>query len=382
MKLSHGASERLEPIPLVNLKIQVAILEEKLTGVIRQVLADGRFIGGPTVANFEEKFARFSGAAYCVGVGNGTDALFLTLKTLGVSEGDEVILPSHTFTATAEAVRLVGGRPVFAEIDEATFNIDPEDVANKITPKTRALLPVHLYGRPADIPSLEDLSSSYGVDLVYDAAQAHGALHRGTPIARFGRASAFSFYPGKNLGAFGDAGAVLSNDEMLANRARMLANHGRAEKYTHELSGVNSRIDSLQAAILSLKLDYLSEWCDARRRHATAYSELLAGFEKIRLPDLGGEDIHGMHLFVIRVPAPDREGLIRYLHERKIETGIHYPIPLHMQPCNRDLGYKEGSFPVTERLVNEVLSLPMFPELTEPEIDRVSEAIKGYFGER
>ncbi|MDP6278033.1 MAG: DegT/DnrJ/EryC1/StrS family aminotransferase [Nitrospinota bacterium] len=382
MKLSHGASESLEPIPLVNLKIQVAILEEKLTGVIRQVLADGRFIGGPTVANFEEKFAIFSGAAHCVGVGNGTDALFLTLKALGVSEGDEVILPSHTFTATAEAVRLVGGRPVFAEIDEATFNIDPEDVANKITPKTRALLPVHLYGRPADIPSLEDLSSSYGVDLVYDAAQAHGALHRGTPIARFGRASVFSFYPGKNLGAFGDAGAVLSNDEMLANHARMLANHGRAKKYTHELSGVNSRIDSLQAAILSLKLDYLSEWCDARRRHATAYSERLVEFEKIRLPDLGGEDIHGMHLFVIRVPAPDREGLIRYLHERKIETGIHYPIPLHMQPCNRDLGYKEGSFPVTERLVNEVLSLPMFPELTEPEIDRVSEAIKGYFGER
>lgn len=366
-------------IPLVDLRAQYATIRDEVMPVIENVMATASFIGGPNVRDFEAEFAAFCNAGHVIGVANGTDALIVALWGAGVRPGDEVIIPSHTFIATGEAVRLLGATPVFAEIDEETFNIDPDDVARRVTPRTKAIMPVHLYGLPADMTRLAALAREHDLVLIADGAQAHGALHAGEPIARFGLATTYSFYPGKNLGAAGDAGAIVTDDEDFARRCRMIANHGRQGKYVHDIQGTNARLDALQAAILRVKLRHLAGWSEARRAHAAAYSERMGGLESVRLPDLGGNDTHAMHLYVIRVPKADRGPLLDHLRQSGIGAGVHYPVPLHLQPCNADLGGVAGDFPITETIAGEIVSLPMFPELSEAQIDHVCGAIGGFF---
>ena len=366
-------------IPLVDLRRQYAALKQDIAAAIEPVMAEARFIGGAEVASFETEFAAWCGAGHAVGVASGTDALLVALWALGLRVGDEVILPAHTFIATGEAVRMLGAVPVFADVTADSFTIDPADVARRLTAKTRAIVPVHLYGRPADMDALAALSRDHGVALVGDGAQAHGAAWRDQPLARFGQATRYSFFPGTNLGAFGDAGAIVTEDAELARRMRMIANHGRTGKYEHDIQGMNARLDALQAAVLRVKLRHLSGWCAARRAHAAAYAERLAGVPDVVVPALAGTFTHGMHLFVIRVPAAVRDGLLAHLKGKEIEAGVHYPIPLHLQPCNRDLGGRRGDLPVTEGLADEIVSLPMFPELTPAEIDHVAGAVVDFF---
>ena len=362
-------------IPLVDLRKQFAAIKAELLPVVEKVMATAGFIGGPEVAAFEHEFARFCGVDHAVGAANGTDALQVALWASGIGPGDEVIIPSHTFIATGEAVRMRGATPVFAEIDGATFNIDPADAARKVGAKTKAIVAVHLNGLAADMTLLEELAHSHDLRLIADGAQAHGALHAGLPAARFGAATTFSFYPGKNLGACGDAGAITTHDEHLAKRCRMIVDHGRDQKYVHEVQGTNARLDALQAAILRVKLRHLSAWCNARRAHARAYSERLAGLAAIRVPAISDDDAHAMHLYVIRVPQEARDRLIAELLDDGIGAGVHYPVPLHLQPCNRDLGYAAGDLPVTEAVAREIISLPMYPELTEAQIEVVCSAV-------
>ncbi|MBI4238655.1 MAG: DegT/DnrJ/EryC1/StrS family aminotransferase [Deltaproteobacteria bacterium] len=365
-------------IPLVDLEQQYQRIREEMEPALQAVLTQAQFIGGPAVAAFERQFAEFCGVRYVVGVGNGTDALYVTLRALGIGPDDEVILPSHTFIATSEAVRLVGARPVFADISAETFNLDPAEVERKITACTKAILPVHLYGQPAALEALTTLAKRHQLLLVGDAAQAHGASYCGTPIARFGNATTFSFYPGKNLGAYGDGGAVATDDEALAKRIRMIANHGRTQKYVHDLEGVNSRLDGLQAAVLAVKLRHLADWNECRRRCAVQYTDLLRHVAGVQTPNIPEEATHVMHLYVIRVPAERRESLLASLRNDGIDAGIHYPVPLHLQPCYRSLGYAEGSLPVTETVAREIVSLPMFPELTADQVTVVADAVKRY----
>jgi len=371
-------------IPLVDLKAQYRNLKDELTQAINVVMSETAFIGGPAVREFERQFADFCEVEYAVGASSGTDALYIALWAFGVGRGDEVILPAHTFIATSEAVRLLGAVPVFVDIQERTFNMDPDAVAAAIGPRTRAIVAVHLYGRPAPMEQLAELAQRHGIALVGDGAQVHGARIGNRAVAQFGDATAFSFYPGKNLGACGDAGAIVTNNTDLAAKMKKLVDHGRAgSKYLHESLGTNARLDGLQAAILSVKLKYLEGWCEARRRHAAAYTTALEGLEQVRTPGLpAGDRQHAMHLYVLRVSSADRDPLLKYLKERGVEAGIHYPVPLHLQPCNADLGYTKGRLPITERIAEEIISLPMYPELGEAEIAHVVEAVKSYFGER
>lgn len=371
-------------IPLVDLKAQCRDLRDALTQAISDVISETAFIGGPKVSQFEREFASFCGVEHAVGVSSGTDAIYIALWALGVGPGDEVILPAHTFIATSEAVRLLGAVPVFVDIEAETFNINVNAVAQAIGHKTRAIVAVHLYGRPAPMEQLCLLAQDHGLALVGDGAQVHGARIGVRGVAEFGDATTFSFYPGKNLGAFGDAGAIVTNNHSLASKMRMLVDHGRCgSKYLHESLGTNARLDGLQAAVLSVKLKHLDAWCDARMRHAEAYSAALSNTKQVKTPDLPIADRqHAMHLYVIRVPAPDRDKLLKYLRDQGIEAGIHYPVPLHLQPCNADLGYQIGALPITEKIAKEIISLPVYPELGDAEISHVVCSIKNYFDRR
>jgi len=362
-------------IPLVDLHAQYLTIKPEIDAAMQGVIARSAFIGGDEVRQFETEFAAYCEAKACVGVGNGTDALYLTLRALGIGPGDEVITVSHTFIATAEAISLTGARPVFVDVREDTMLMDPEAVEAAITPRTRALLPVHLYGQPCEMDRLLDLARLHGLKVVEDAAQAHGARWQGRRVGSLGDVACFSFYPGKNLGAYGDGGAVVSQDEDLIRRVRMLANHGRLEKYTHEIEGVNSRLDGLQAAILRVKLRHLDEWNAARRRHAAHYLEALRD-SGVGLPVVHPDAEPVWHLFVVRVRERDR--LQARLKEQGIATGVHYPLPLHQQPAYAYLGYPQGSFPVTEGLASAILSLPMFAELTEEGVERVVEELRSW----
>lgn len=335
-----------------------------------------RFINGKEVKEFEAAFAAFCGTEYAVGVGSGTDALILALRGLGIGQGDEVITTPHTFIATAEAILAVNAKPVFVDIDEATYNIDPAKIEEKITDRTRAILPVSLYGNPAPMGNIFEIAKKYSLKVLGDAAQAHGAELNEKNIAQWGEAACFSFYPGKNLGAYGDAGAVVTRDAELAEKLSLLKDHGRRSKYEHLIIGVNSRLDTLQAAILRVKLRYLPKWNEARRSLANYYREQVKDLPVI-CPTEVPNSKHVFHLFVIRTANRDR--LQQYLKGRGIETGIHYPIPLHLQPALQFLGYRKGDFPITEHVATEILSLPMFPELEQKQADRVIESIRSFF---
>jgi dTDP-4-amino-4,6-dideoxygalactose transaminase len=360
-------------IPLVDLKAQYATVKDEIDAAIQRVVSSSSFILGDEVADFEQAFARYVGAKGAVGVASGTAALHLALLACGVGPGAEVITTAHTFIATAEAISHTGARPVFVDIDPQTYNIDPERVQAAITPRTRAILPVHLYGQPAEMKSLWDIAQQSNLWVIEDAAQAHGAKFNGQPCGSMSHLACFSFYPGKNLGAYGDAGAVVGNDESLLEKLRRLRDHGRITKYQHDELGFGERMDAMQAAILGAKLPYLDAWTEARRAHARLYKELLAPSHVVT-PHESSDVRHVYHLYVIR--SARRDALLAHLNQQGIGAAIHYPIPLHRQPAYLKLGYGDESLPVTEKVADEVLSLPMYPELSDEQIVYVVEAVQ------
>ena len=367
-------------IPLVDLKTQYLSIKDEMDAAIQRVVDSTSFILGPDVRAFEEEFARFCGVQHAVGVDSGTAALHLAFLTCDIGPGDEVITTPHTFVATIGMLGRVGARPVFVDIDPRTYNIDPARIEAAITGRTKAIMPVHLYGQPAEMDPILEIADRHGLKVIEDAAQAHGAEYKGRRVGSMGHVAIFSFYPGKNLGAYGDAGAVVTNDGEIAEKVRLLRNHGRRDKYEHPLQGFNYRLDTLQAAILRTKLAHLEEWNEARRRHVVTYHELLSDLDLV-LP-YEPEHVRAVyHLFVVRLEGSllqERDALREHLQARGISTGIHYPIPLHLQPAYRHLGYREGDFPITEECARQVLSLPMYPELTRAQIEEVARVIKEF----
>ena len=357
-------------IPLVDLKAQYVGIKSEIDRAIQRVLDETDFIGGSAVREFETAFASYCGTRTAVGLANGTDALQLALLACGIGNGDEVITAVNTFIATSEAISATGARPVFVDNDPHTYTIDVRKIEEKITHRTKAIIPVHLYGQPADMDIVNEIAARLGLIVIEDAAQAHGARYKVKTVGNLGRLACFSFYPGKNLGAFGDAGAIATNDEELANKVRMLANHGRLKKYEHEMEGYNSRLDTLQAAILLVKLRHLKEWTERRQHIASRYTLLLSTAKEIVTPTRNPDATHVFHLYVVRVQQ--RERVEQVLKEAGIATGIHYPIPLHQQPAYRHLGLPAGSYPVAERYAGELLSLPMYPELTDEQVGFIS----------
>lgn len=363
-------------VPFLDLKAQYKEIEDEVVPMVTEAMANAAFIGGPQVSGLEDEFAEYCASRHCVGVGSGTDALRFALMAAGVGAGHEVITVSNTFIATTEAISQVGARPVFVDIDADTSLMDVAQVEGRITERTRAVIPVHLYGQPADMDPLLDLCARHGLALIEDACQAHGALYKGRRAGSLGAAGCFSFYPGKNLGAYGEGGAVITQDEEMARRMRMIRDHGQARKYYHDMEGYNGRLDAIQAGILRIKLRRLEGWNQLRREHAALYNELLSGADGVTLP-VEAQDVQSVyHLYVILVD--DRDGLRAFLHEKGIATGLHYPLPLHLQKAYAHLGHKEGAFPVTEGHARRLLSLPMFPELTREQIAYVVEGIKEY----
>ena len=360
-------------IPFLDVAAAYAELKDELDDVVRRVMASGQFILGPEVTAFEEEFAAYCRARHAIGVGNGLDALKLVLLGYGVGPGDDVLVPSNTYIATWLAVTQAGARPVPVEPDPATHNVTAEAVEAALTPSTKAIMPVHLYGSPADIDALLTLGRERGIPVIEDAAQAHGARCRERRAGGLGDAAAFSFYPGKNLGALGDAGAVTTDDDALAERIRMLRNYGSRVKYHHDVAGTNSRLDSLQAATLRVKLRHLDEWNERRRAVAARYLERLAGIEGLVLPQVPDWAEPVWHLFVVRTPR--RDVLQERLAEAGVDTIIHYPIPPHLAGAYAS-DFERGELPVAERLAAEVLSLPMGPQLVLEDADRVAAAVR------
>ena len=360
-------------IPLVDLKAQYASIKSEIDQAVQRVLDETDFIGGSAVGEFERAFAAYCGTRSAVALANGTDALQLSLLACGVGRGDEVITAVNTFIATSEAISATGARPVFVDNDPLTYTIDVRKIEEKITPRTKAIIPIHLYGQPAAMDQVNQIAARHNLVVIEDAAQAHGATYNGSIVGNLGKLACFSFYPGKNLGAYGDAGAMATNDEELANKVRMLANHGRLKKYEHEMEGYNSRLDTLQAAILLVKLRHLKNWTEKRREHAALYTKLLSQSPEIITPSIQPGGAHVFHLYVVRVQH--RDHVQQALKATGIATGIHYPIPLHLQPAYRYLGFPLGAFPVAEHFAGEILSLPMYPELTTEHIEHISNTL-------
>jgi dTDP-4-amino-4,6-dideoxygalactose transaminase len=362
-------------VPLVDLSAQYRTIAPEVNAAIDRVVTNASFILGDEVRAFEEAFASHVQADDAVGVASGTAAIELSLRALGIGPGDEVITTAHTFIATAEAVNNVGARPVFADIDPVTYTIDPDHVEALITERTRAILPVHLYGQPADLTALMEIAERRGIHVVEDAAQAHGAEVGGRRCGSIGHLACFSFYPGKNLGAYGDAGAVTSNDADLVARVRRLRDHGRTSKYEHLEIGMAERIDALQAAVLAAKLPHLERWTERRRAAAQRYGELLRDADVVTPVETSGVR-HVYHLYVVR--SDRRDALLEHLQANGIGAGIHYPIPLHRQPAYLDLGYGDVSLPHTETAAAQVLSLPVYPEITEDQLRFVADTVAGF----
>jgi dTDP-4-amino-4,6-dideoxygalactose transaminase len=365
-------------VPFLDLKAQHAPLRAEIDAAIAEVIDSCAFAGGPYVARFEEDFAAFCQAPHAVGVGNGTDALWFALLALGVGPGDEVITAPSTFMATAEAISFTGATPTFADIDPDTYNLDPAQLEKALTPRTKAIIPVHLFGQPADMDPILDFAKRHGLPVIEDASQAHGAEYKGRRVGTLGQASCFSFYPGKNLGACGEAGAVVTTDKDLADRMRVLRDHGQVRKYEHTHVGWNGRMDGIQGAILRVKLRQLARWNTLRRAHARRYTELLTGTPGVGLPVEAGYARHVYHIYAVRVA--NRNEVLAKLARRGVTCGIHYPIPVHLQEAYRGLGFGRGSFPVAERCAEEFLSLPMYPELTEEQIQHVARSLRQALG--
>lgn len=370
-------------VPLLDLKGQYEKIKNEIHEAINGVLDSARYIMGEEVEKFEEEMAEYCKVKYAIGVASGTDALLLSLKALDIKPGDEVIVPAFTFFATAGVVSRLGATPVFVDIDPVTYNINPEEIEIKISDKTKAIIPVHLYGQPAEMDKIMEIANKYNLKVVEDACQAIGAEYKGTKVGNFGNTATLSFFPSKNLGAYGDAGMVLTNNEELANRIKRLRVHGAEPKYYHHEVGYNSRLDTIQAAILRVKLKYLDEWNKGRQLVAETYNRLFKKYgleDKVVLPEKKIEDsIHVYHQYVIR--TKNRDKLQKHLKENGIATAVYYPLPLHLQECYKDLGYKEGDLPVAEQACREVLALPIDPGLSEEEIDYVVKKLQIFITE-
>jgi len=359
-------------IPLVNLQRQHQTLRSEIRAAIDHVVDRGDFVLGREVSAFEHEFAAFCGAKHCIGVGNGLDALTIALKGVGVGRGDEVITVANTFIATALAIHHAGATPVLVDHDPNTYNLDPRRLSSAITPRTKAVLPVHLFGRPADMDAINAIAAEHGLAVIEDACQAHGARYQGRRVGTLGRAAAFSFYPGKNLGALGDAGAVVTNDDELADGLRATRNYGSTVKYHHTVRGFNSRLDSLQAAVLRVKLRHLEAWNETRRQRAARYRDLLVDADVV-LPTLPTDAEHVFHLFAIE--CQNRDTVLQRLRDRDIDAGIHYPIPIHLQPAFAEHCRVPRPLPESQRSARELLSLPLCPFITELEVDTVAQAV-------
>jgi dTDP-4-amino-4,6-dideoxygalactose transaminase len=362
-------------IPLVDLKAQYLNIRQEIDTAIKEVFDNTAFILGEKVEDFEKKFADLCGTKYCVGVNSGTSALRIALLALGVKPGDEIITTPFTFIATTEAISHIGAIPVFVDIDDKTFTIDPKKIEEKITGKTKAIIPVHLFGQCADMDPILEIARKHNIRVIEDAAQAHNASYKGKKAGSMGFASCFSFYPGKNLGAYGEAGAICTNDEEFAKKSILLRQHGEIKRYYHDIIGDNCRMEGIQGAVLGVKIKYIEEWNEKRRSNAKKYNELLEKFN-LTCPFEAGYAKHIYHLYTIRIE--NRDELRDFLGEKGISTGIHYPIPIHLQKAYESLGLKEGSFPVSEKVANEILSLPMFPELTEEQIQYIASSIREF----
>jgi dTDP-4-amino-4,6-dideoxygalactose transaminase len=364
-----------QDIPLVDLKSQYATIRDEVRQAIDEVLDSMQLTIGPNVRAFDKEWAEYCGTAHAIGVGSGTDALQLAIRACGVSSGDEVITVSHTFFATVEAIVYANARPILVDVEERSMLMDISSVASRITPRTKAIIPVHLYGRTVDLKPLRQLAQDHGITIIEDAAQAHGALlDDGKKAGTGGRVNCFSFYCSKNLGAYGEAGSITTNDEKLADDLRALREHGQSTRYYHPIVGYNARLDEIQAAILRIKLRHLDEWNARRQTIAARYNELLAGGDVIT-PEIPRGGRHVFYCYAIRVPGGRRDALRAFLTERGIGTQIHYPVPIHMQEAAQFLGYRKGDLPVTEKVAGEVLSLPMYAELTDSQIDRVASSV-------
>ncbi|MBI3852469.1 MAG: DegT/DnrJ/EryC1/StrS family aminotransferase [Verrucomicrobia bacterium] len=365
-----------QPIPYLDLPAQLRPLRKELDAVIAKTLDNCSFCLGPDVAQFERDFARYCGAQHAVGFNSGTSALHVAMRLLNIGPGDEVITTPHTFVATSWAISYVGARPIFVDIDDQTFTLDPTRVERAITPRTKAIMPVHLYGHPCDLDPLLAICRKRGLSLVEDACQSHGAKYRGKTVGTFGALAGFSFYPGKNLGACGEGGALVTNDEAHAARARSLREHGSTQRYYHDEIGFNYRMEGIQGAVLGVKLKRLEQWTQGRRRVAQRYHELLAD-TPLQLPREADYAESVYHLYVVRHPR--RDELKKHLEAHKIGCALHYPVPLHLQKCYGSLGHRAGDFPVVEKAARECLSLPIYPELTEEQIQQVAMVIHDFF---
>ncbi|OHB64508.1 MAG: erythromycin biosynthesis sensory transduction protein eryC1 [Planctomycetes bacterium RBG_13_60_9] len=363
-------------VPFLDLKAQYDSIREEISRALQEVLEQTAFAGGPFVTRFEEEFARYCGTRYAVGVSSGTAALWTALLALGIGPGDEVITTPSTFIATAEAISLCGATPRFVDIDERTYNMAPERLEAAITSKTKAIIPVHLFGQMADMDAIMDIAGVHGLHVIEDACQAHGAEWRGRRAGSIGDAGCFSFYPGKNLGAYGEAGAVVTDDPEVAERIRMFRDHGQRKKYYHGIVGWNARMDGFQGAVLTVKLRHLDAWNERRRANARLYRDFLADVDGIVLPAEADHAKHIYHVYAIR--ARDRDALIESLAQKDVHCGIHYPLPLHLQEAYESLGYGEGAFPTAELCAGQFVSLPMFPELEREQIETVCDAIKDF----
>jgi dTDP-4-amino-4,6-dideoxygalactose transaminase len=365
-----------DPIPYLDLPVQLRSIRKDLDAAIARTIDQCSFCLGPEVAQFEKDFARFVGAEHCVGFNSGTSALHIAMRLLGVGPGDEVITTPFTFVATSWAISYVGAKPVYVDIDDATFNLDPKLIGRAITPRTKAVLPVHLYGHPFDVDAVLAVCRKHKLPLVEDAAQAHGAEYKGKTVGIFGAISCFSFYPGKNLGACGEGGALVTSNAAFAARARALREHGSTVRYYHDEVGYNYRMEGIQGAVLGVKLKHLTKWTAERRRVAHRYHALLAD-TPLQLPREADYAQSAWHLYVVRHPR--RDDLKRHLEANGIGCALHYPLPLHLQKCYANLGHKPGDLPVAEKAARECLSLPIYPELTDKQIQRVAEVIKDFF---
>lgn len=365
-------------IPFVDLKIQYKTIEEEINIAIKEVIDQTSFIGGKHVNDFEINFAKKYGVKHCISVANGTDSLYIIMKMLGIGIGDEVITVSNSWISTSETISQTGAKPVFVDIDPVYYTIDENQIEQKINDKTKAIIPVHLYGQACEMAKLIEISKKYSIPIIEDCAQSHFSEYNNQKVGTFGLASSFSFYPGKNLGAYGDAGCILTNDDILATKCRMYSKHGALVKHQHKIEGINSRMDGLQAAVLNVKLNYIDQWTSLRRKNAELYNKYLSNSNcNIILPKERHNSKHSYHVYMII--CEERDSLMKFLFENNVETAIHYPTPLPFLECYQYLGYKNEDFPVNTNIQNKILSLPMFPELTEENISYISNLIINFY---
>ena len=363
-------------VPFLDLKAQYQSIKEEIDEAISEVVSNTAFAGGKYVDRFEQAFSRKYSYDNTIAVGSGTEALWAALVAYGIGADDEVITVPNTFIATVEAISFCGATPVFVDIDDKTYTMDPVSFERAITPKTKAVIPVHLYGQPADMDSINEIAKKHGLIVIEDACQAHGSCYKGQPVGTLGDAGCFSFYPGKNLGAFGEGGAVVTNNSAISDKIRMFRDHGQSKKYYHSIIGWNVRMDGIQGAVLNVKLNYIEEWNDARRKCADKYRELLSSLPEIVLPYEASYSKHVYHIYALHIA--NRQEFIDFMKEKNVSCGIHYPVPVHLQKAYDSFNADKGKYPKAEKSASEEVSLPMFPELTDEQIEYTAEAVREY----